>query len=324
MQTETGASALTATGGDQLSPLVGSALRESYSTPRDWLALLKPRVMSLVVYSGLAGLLVAPGHINPVLGFTAMLCVAVAAGAAGAINMWYDRDIDAVMKRTAKRPIPAGRIAPNDALAYGLILAVTAVIVMGLATNWFAAMLLTGSVFYYVVIYTMWLKRRTPQNIVIGGAAGAFPPLIGWAAVTGSLSAMPLILFGIIFLWTPPHFWSLSLFAHADYKRAGVPMLPVVAGAKETRRQVMLYTLAMVPFTLLPWYLGYSGPIYGVSAALLGLVFCATSWRVLRDKQDATGVSLTGDKPARANFRYSILYLFLLFGAVYLDWAVTR
>jgi heme o synthase len=324
MQSETGAAALAATGGDQLSPLLGNTLGESFSTPRDWLMLLKPRVMSLVVYSGLAGLLVAPGHINPVLGFTAMLCVAVAAGASGAINMWYDRDIDAVMKRTAKRPIPAGRIAPYDALAYGLILAVTSVIVMGLATNWFAAMLLTGSIFYYVVIYTMWLKRRTPQNIVIGGAAGAFPPLIGWAAVTGSLSAMPLILFGIIFLWTPPHFWSLSLFAHDDYKRAGVPMLPVVAGAKETRRQVMLYTLAMVPFTLLPWHLGYSGPIYGVSAALLGLVFCATSWRVLRDKQDAAGVSLTGDKPARSNFKYSILYLFLLFGAVYLDWAVMR
>jgi heme o synthase len=324
MQNETGVSTMAAAGGDEISSLSGNASAESYSTPRDWLMLLKPRVMSLVVYSGLAGMLVAPGHINPVIGFTAMLCVAVAAGASGAINMWYDRDIDAVMKRTARRPIPAGRIAPADALAYGLFLAVASVVVMGLATNWFAAMLLTGSIFYYVVIYTMWLKRRTPQNIVIGGAAGAFPPLIGWAAVTGSLSAMPLILFGIIFLWTPPHFWSLSLYAHEDYKRAGVPMLPVVSGAKETRRQVMLYTLALVPFTLLPWYLGYSGPIYGVAAALLGAAFCVKSWRVLRDSQDATGVSLTGDKPARANFKYSILYLFLLFGAVYLDWAVTR
>jgi protoheme IX farnesyltransferase len=323
MHTDTGTNVLAVAGGDTLSPLLlGSA--DNYSTPRDWIALLKPRVMSLVVYSGLAGLLVAPGHINPVLGFTAMLCVAVAAGASGAINMWYDRDIDAVMKRTQKRPIPAGRIAPNDALAYGLILAVASVVVMGLATNWFAAMLLTGSIFYYVVIYTMWLKRRTPQNIVIGGAAGAFPPLIGWAAVTGDLSAMPLILFGIIFLWTPPHFWSLSLFAHADYARAGVPMLPVVAGAKETRRQVVLYTLAMVPFTLLPWYLGYSGPIYGISAAVLGLWFIVAAVRVYRDKQDATGVSLTGDKPARASFKYSILYLFLLFGAVYADWAVMR
>ena len=322
MQANPGATTLTETGGELLSPAIGADTAVEFSTARDWLMMLKPRVVLLVVYSGLAGLLVAPGHINPVIAFAAVLCIAVGAGASGAINMWYDRDIDAVMRRTMKRPIPAGRIEAADALGYGLFLAVASVVVMGLATNWFAAMLLVASIFYYVVIYTMWLKRRTPQNIVIGGAAGAFPPLIGWAAVTGDLSTMPWILFGMIFLWTPPHFWALSLWAHEDYKRAGVPMLPVVSGAKETRRQVLLYTIAMVPFTLLPWYLGYSGPVYGVSALLLGLWFLVDAWRVYADKQDEAGVSLTNDKPAKACFKYSILYLFALFGAVYADWLV--
>jgi protoheme IX farnesyltransferase len=305
-----------------LSPL--SASTDDISTARDWLMMLKPRVMTLVVYSGLAGLLVAPGHVHWVVATAAIICIAVAAGASGAINMWYDRDIDAVMRRTMKRPIPAGRIAPDEALAYGLILAVGSVLVMGLATNWFAATLLAGSICFYVFIYTMWLKRRTPQNIVIGGAAGAFPPLIGWAAVTGDVTLMPWLLFGMIFLWTPPHFWALSLFAHADYERAGVPMLPVVSGAKETRRQVMLYTLALVPFTLLPWLLGYAGPVYGISAAVLGLGFLVSSWRCLCDKQDAAGVSLTKDAPARATFKYSIYYLFVLFGALVVDWLVMR
>jgi protoheme IX farnesyltransferase len=269
-----------------------------------------------------AGLLVAPGHIHPVLGIAAILCIAVGAGAAGAINMWYDRDIDAVMRRTQKRPIPAGRIAPDEALAYGIVLASASVMVMGLATNWFAAALLAGSILFYIVVYTMWLKRRTAQNIVIGGAAGAFPPLIGWAAVTGGLDVMPWLLFGIIFLWTPPHFWALSLFAHADYERAGVPMLPVVSGAKETRRQVVLYTFAMVPFTLLPYVLGVAGIVYAASAAVLGLGFFWYVWRLATDKQDAAGVSLTKDLPARATFKYSIYYLFALFGAVVVDWLV--
>ncbi len=295
---------------------------DDFSTARDWLMMLKPRVMTLVVYSGFAGLLVAPGHLNPVLAFAAILCIAVGAGAAGAINMWYDRDIDAIMRRTRKRPIPAGRIGADEALTYGIILSAASVGVMGLATNWFAAILLAGSILFYVCIYTMWLKRRTPHNIVIGGAAGAFPPLIGWAAVTGSLDVMPLLMFGMIFLWTPPHFWALSLWAHADYENAGVPMLPVVAGAKETRRQVVLYTLVMVPFTLLPWFLGMTGLTYGISASVLGLGFIVSVWRLAHDKQDEFGVSLTNDVPAKATFKYSILYLFALFGALMVDWWV--
>src|ERR1035437_9310455 len=231
----------------------------------DWIALLKPRVMTLVVVTGLIGLLVAPGHLHPVLAFTAVLAIAVAAGASGAINMWYDRDIDAVMHRTRNRPIPAGRIAPRAALGYGITLAVGSVIVMGLATNAVAALALAFSILFYVFVYTMWLKRSTPHNIVIGGAAGAFPPVIGWAAVTGSITMVPLILFAIIFVWTPPHFWSLALWSNADYQRAGVPMLPVVAGAKATRRQIVLYTLLLVPVTLLPWLVGVSGPGYGLS-----------------------------------------------------------
>ncbi len=300
-----------------LSSLSAAGVDES--SARDWLMMLKPRVQTLVVYTALAGLLVAPGHLHPVLAVAAILCITIGAGAAGALNMWYDRDIDAIMRRTRKRPVPAGRIGADEALTYGIVLAVGSVMVMGLATNWFAASLLAGSIFYYVVIYTMWLKRRTPQNIVIGGAAGAFPPLIGWAAVTGGLGVMPWLLFGIIFLWTPPHFWALSLYAHTDYERAGVPMLPVVSGAKETRRQVVLYTFALVPFSLLPWALGYAGLVYGVAAAVLGLGFFASVWRLARDRQDATGVSLTNDAPARRTFRYSILYLFALFGAVAVD-----
>jgi protoheme IX farnesyltransferase len=285
----------------------------------DWIALLKPRVMTLVVFTGLIGLAVAPGHLHPVLAFTAVLAIAVAAGAAGAINMWYDRDIDAVMHRTRNRPIPAGRIAPRAALGYGITLAIGSVIVMGLATNAVAALALAFSILFYVFVYTMWLKRSTPHNIVIGGAAGAFPPVIGWAAVTGSITMVPLILFAIIFVWTPPHFWSLALWANADYQRAGVPMLPVVAGAKETRRQIVLYTLALVPVTLLPWLVGFSGPVYGLSALVLGVGFLVCVWRVARDKQDATGVSLTNDTPARAAFKYSILYLFVLFAALAVD-----
>jgi protoheme IX farnesyltransferase len=233
--------------------------------------------------------------------------------------MWYDRDIDAMMRRTRKRPIPAGRIEPEAALGYGIVLAVAASIVMLVAANIAAASVLVLSIVFYVFVYTVWLKRRTPQNIVIGGAAGAFPPVIGWAAATGSVTLVPLLLFAIIFFWTPPHFWSLALWANADYERAGVPMLPVTAGARETRRQIMLYTLLLVPVSLAPWLVGFTGPLYGAVALVLGAGFLVSAWRVLRDRQDPAGVSRTADAPAKAAFRYSILYLFLLFGALAAD-----
>jgi protoheme IX farnesyltransferase len=297
----------------------GAASHTELAEVRDWITLLKPRVMTLVVFTGLIGLLVAPGHLHPVLAFTAVLCIAVGAGACGAINMWYDRDIDALMRRTRNRPIPAGRVAPGEALGFGITLAVASVIVMGLAINLTAAALLALSIGFYVFVYTMWLKRRTPQNIVIGGAAGAFPAVIGWAAVTGSVDLVPLILFAIVFFWTPPHFWSLALWANDDYRRANVPMLPVVAGAKETRRQIVLYSLVLVPLSLVPWAVGFVGPVYGLAAAMLGAGFLLGVWRVARDRQDAAGVSLTGDAPARAAFKYSIVYLFVLFAALAVD-----
>ncbi|WP_137125770.1 heme o synthase [Roseomonas sp. HF4] len=291
------------------------------SEVRDWIALLKPRVMSLVVFSGLVGLLVAPGALlmNPVLAATAILCIAVAAGAAGAINMWYDRDIDAVMRRTAKRPIPDGRIAPAAALAFGLWLSVGSVVLMWMATNVAAAAVLAGSIGFYVFVYTMWLKRRTPQNIVIGGAAGAFPPVIGWAAVTGDITLVPILMFAIIFFWTPPHFWALSLWAHDDYARAGVPMLPVTAGARETRRQVMIYTVLLVPVGLAPWAVGFSSLAYAAVAMVLGAMFLRHALAVLRDAQDEAGRSLTKDAPAKACFRFSLTYLFVLFAALAAD-----
>lgn len=286
---------------------------------RDWIQLLKPRVLTLVVFTGVIGLLVAPGHLHPVLAFTAILCITVAAGACGAINMWYDRDIDAIMRRTQKRPIPAGRIQPGPALGFGITLAVGSVILMGLAVNIPAALILALSIGFYVFVYTMWLKRRTPQNIVIGGAAGAFPPVIGWAAVTGSVDVIPLVMFAMIFIWTPPHFWSLALWANDDYRRAGVPMLPVVSGARETRWQILYYTIVMVPLTLVPCFIGFSGWLFGVSAGLLGLWFLYRVYGVMADRQDATGVSLTGDVPAKEAFKYSIYYLFALFGVFALD-----
>ncbi len=286
---------------------------------RDWIALLKPRVVSLVAFTGAIGLMVAPGHINPVLGFTAILCIMVATGACGAINMWYDRDIDAVMRRTRNRPIPAGRIEPGSALGFGVVLGVGSVIMMGLAVNILAALILALSICFYVFVYTVWLKRRTPQNIVIGGAAGAFPPLIGWAAVTGTIGVVPLLLFAIVFAWTPPHFWSLALWANEDYRRANIPMLPVVAGARETRRQIFIYTLVLVPLTLMPVFLGFSGFIYGAAALLLGSLFLLRAYAVLTDRQDAKGTSLTNDAPAKAAFKYSVAYLFALFGALAVD-----
>jgi protoheme IX farnesyltransferase len=300
------------------SPAAADAL-VCESELRDWIVLLKPRVLTLVVFTGVIGMAVAPGHLHPVLAFTAILAITVAAGAAGAINMWFDRDIDAVMYRTRNRPIPAGRIAPDAALSYGVLLAGASVGVMYLATNAAAAAVLALSIGFYVFVYTMWLKRRTPQNIVIGGAAGAFPPVIGWAAVTGTVDLVPLLLFGIIFFWTPPHFWSLALYSNADYRRAGIPMLPVVAGARETRRQIVFYTLVLVPVTLIPWLVGFSGLIYAASALGLGGYFLACVWLVARDRQDKDGVSLTNDRPARAAFRFSILYLFLLFAVFAAD-----
>ena len=292
---------------------------EPGATAGDWLALLKPRVMTLVVFTGAIGLVIAPHRLNPVLALTAILCIAVASGAAGAINMWYDRDIDAVMKRTANRPIPAGRISPAGALGYGIVLACGAVLVMAMATNLIAAAVLALSIGFYVFIYTMWLKRSTPQNIVIGGAAGAFPPVIGWAAATGSVSALPLLLFAIVFFWTPPHFWSLSLYASGDYARAGVPMLPVVKGARHTRVCIMVYALLLIPISLAPYLFGLAGWIYGVTALVAGAVFTVYCWRVLNDRQDSRGNSLTQNAPARAAFKYSILYLFILFGACAVD-----
>lgn len=287
--------------------------------PGDWLALLKPRVVSLVVFTGAIGLLIAPGHINPFMAAIAIFCIALGAGAAGAINMWYDRDIDAIMRRTTTRPIPAGKIEAGGALGFGIVLAVISVLLLAMATNLCAAAVLAFSIFYYAVIYTIWLKRRTPQNIVIGGGAGAFPAVIGWASVTGHIGVLPMVLFFIVFFWTPPHFWSLALYASTDYEKAGVPMLPVVKGARHTRWNVFIYTLILFPLALSPWFLGLAGRIYGATAFVLGSAFIYFAWGVLRDRQDAAGVSLTKDQPARAAFKFSILYLFLLFAACAVD-----
>lgn len=287
--------------------------------PKDWLALLKPRVVSLVVFTGAIGLLIAPGHINPFMAAIAIFCIALGAGAAGAINMWYDRDIDAIMRRTTSRPIPAGKIEAGGALGFGIVLAVISVLLLAMATNLCAAAVLAVSIFYYAVIYTVWLKRRTPQNIVIGGGAGAFPAVIGWAAVTGNVGLLPVLLFLIVFFWTPPHFWSLALYASTDYEKAGVPMLPVVKGARHTRWNVFIYTLILFPLALSPWLLGLTGWIYGVTALILGGIFVYYGWKVLRDRQDAAGVSLCKDVAAKASFKFSILYLFLLFTACAVD-----
>ena len=282
---------------------------------RDLVALTKPRVMSLVVFTALCGMLAAPVSLPPVLGFTAILCIALAAGAAGALNQWYEADLDARMKRTAGRPLPAGRLDRQTALHFGVGLGTFSVLLMALATNFVAAAWLALSILFYVLVYTVWLKRRTAQNIVIGGAAGAFPPLIGWAAATGDVTLMPILLFAIIFLWTPPHFWALSLFVRSDYANAGVPMLPVVAGLAATRRQVVIYTVPMIAAAIAPYALGYAGRVYGVASIALNLVFLALALRV--------GASGTDD-PAqmtaeRKLFSYSIVYLFALFGALVAD-----
>jgi protoheme IX farnesyltransferase len=286
--------------------------------PADWrdlLALTKPRVMSLVVFTGLAGLLAAPVSVHPVLGFTAILCIALGAGAAAALNMWYEADLDALMKRTRGRPLPAGRMDRQAALHFGVGLGCFSVLLMGFAINWLASGLLALSILFYVFVYTIWLKRRTPHNIVIGGAAGAFPPLIGWTAATGGVAPLPLILFALIFLWTPPHFWALSLFVRSDYAAAGVPMLPVVAGARATRLQILLYTLPMAAAAVAPWPLRLAGALYGVAAAGLSIVFLALALRVLANRATEPAAM----KPEKQLFAYSILYLFALFGALVAD-----
>ncbi|MDR6512475.1 protoheme IX farnesyltransferase [Novosphingobium capsulatum] len=282
---------------------------------RDFFALTKPRVMTLVIFTGLCGLLAAPGEIHPVLGFAAILCIAVGAGGAAALNQWWEADLDAGMKRTARRPVPAGRMDRESARDFGFALSGGSVVVMGLAIGWLAAAILAISIFYYAWVYTVWLKPRTPQNIVIGGGAGAFPPLIGWVAVTGHITWMPVVLFLIIFLWTPPHFWALALFVQTDYAKVGIPMLPVVAGEKATRRQILFYTLVLVPVSLVPWALGGAGLVYGVAAALLGLGFLVLAMRVgLRDSAPNDKM-----KPEKRLFGYSVLYLFALFAALVLD-----
>ena len=284
----------------------------SLATAGDYVALMKPRVMSLVVFTALTGLAVAPGHLHAAVGFTALLCIAVGAGAAGALNMWYDADIDAMMTRTARRPVPMGRIQPGEALAFGLTLAGFAVVVLGLLVDALAAALLAFTIFFYVAIYTVGLKRSTPQNIVIGGVAGAFPPMIGWTAVTGSLSLEPVLLFLIIFMWTPPHFWALALYRTEDYARAGIPMLPVVAGDRSTRRHIMLYTLILVPLGVAPWLAGFAGVLYGGIALVTGAIMLTLAWQVLNERHPA-------ERASRNLFAFSILYLFLLFATLLVE-----
>src|ERR1700751_5942211 len=286
----------------------------SIASVGDYVALMKPRVMSLVVFTALVGVMIAPGHLHPVIGFTALLCIAVGAGAAGVLNMWYDADIDAVMRRTSARPIPQGRIAPGEALAFGIVLAAFAVGILGLLVSWLAATLLAFTIFFYVAVYTAWLKRWTPQNIVIGGAAGSLPPVIGWAAATGGLAVEPCLLFLIIFFWTPPHFWALSLVRVDDYARARLPMLPVVAGVEKTRRQILCYSLALVPIGATPWLFGYAHALYGLTALGAGALMVMFAWRVCKQRE--------GERTNRAAhqlFAFSILYLFILFAVLLID-----
>ncbi len=282
---------------------------------RDFFALTKPRVMSLVIFTGLCGLLAAPGSIHPVLGFTAVLCIALGAGGAAALNQWWEADLDAGMKRTANRPLPGGRLARTDARDFGILLSVASVVVMGLGIGWLAAAILAISIVYYAVVYTIWLKPRTPQNIVIGGGAGAFPPLIGWIAVTGEITMMPVLLFAIIFVWTPPHFWALALFVQSDYAKVGIPMMPVVKGHKSTRRQMLAYSVLLVPVAVAPWLIGGTGLVYGIAALVLSLAFLAFAFVVaFRDPAEGDGM-----KPEKRMFAFSILYLFALFAVLVAD-----
>ncbi|MGF1651251.1 MAG: heme o synthase [Hyphomicrobiaceae bacterium] len=285
----------------------------------DFFALMKPRVMSLSIFTALVGMVAAPGALHPILAAIALLSIAIGAGASGALNMWYDADIDAEMQRTVARPIPRGRVSREDALGFGVILSVISVLTLGLLVNYVAGALLAITIGFYIFVYTMWLKRRTPQNIVIGGAAGAFPPMIGWAAVTGGVSIESVLLFALIFVWTPPHFWALALYRCRDYERVGVPMLPVVAGADHTRLQILLYSILMAPLGVAPALTGLAGPVYGALAAVLGLVFLWRAWRVYRIR-----VGRDADRAAKQLFAFSILYLFLLFALILAENVVTK
>jgi protoheme IX farnesyltransferase len=282
---------------------------------RDFFTLTKPRVMTLVIFTAICGVLAAPGSIHPVLGFTAILAIAMGAGGSAVLNMWWEADIDAGMKRTMNRPLPGGRMRREDARDFGIFLSAVSVGLMGVAIGWLAAALLFGAIIYYAVIYTIWLKPRTPQNIVIGGGAGAFPPLIGWVAVTGEITAMPILLFAIIFFWTPPHFWALALFVQSDYAKVGIPMLPVVAGEKVTRRQIMIYTLLLAPIAIAPWAIGGTSWIYGTCAVVLSTLFVVLAMPVF------TRMRADEDKmlPEKALFKFSIVYLFVLFAALVAD-----
>jgi protoheme IX farnesyltransferase len=295
---------------DQL-PLSSGFAEPSRAEVRDFVTLLKPRVMSLVVFTALVGIVLAPGELHPALAAISLLCISIGAGASGALNMWWDADIDAIMTRTRGRPVPAGRMQPGEALAFGLVLSGFSVVTLYLAANWQAAALLAFTIFFYVVIYSMWLKRSTAQNIVIGGAAGAFPPMVGWAAVTGSVSIESITLFLIIFFWTPPHFWALALVKSEDYAKAGVPMLPVVAGETETRRQILIYSLILVPLGTAPFFLGFGGMVYAAAAFLMGAMFLILAVRVFR-----TRIGKDAAKAAKELFAYSILYLFILFACL--------
>ncbi len=297
--------------------ILPSAPAFSLAEPKDYFALLKPRVMSLVVLTALAGQLIAPGHMHPVIAFASVLSIAVGAGASGALNMWYDSDIDALMTRTRTRPVPSGRIAPGEALAFGLILSVLSVATLGVVTNWLAAGLLAFTIFFYAVIYTMWLKRRTPQNIVIGGAAGALPPVVGFAAATGHVGLESIVLFAIIFVWTPPHFWALALVKSAEYGRAGVPMMPCVKGFARTRLEILLYTIALAPIGAAPFLMGFASLYYGVAAMAGGTVMLYYAARLF-----AVGAGPEGNKASMQLFGVSILYLFLLFGVIVAEKAI--
>ncbi|AZN99548.1 protoheme IX farnesyltransferase [Mesorhizobium sp. M9A.F.Ca.ET.002.03.1.2] len=299
----------------QESGLKDTGIQISEATASDFFALLKPRVMALAVFTAFVGLMVAPGAMNPVIAVIAIGAIAVGAGAAGALNMWYDADIDALMSRTSKRPIPSGRVTPGEALGFGLVLSALSVMTLGVLVGWPAASLLAFTIFFYVVIYTMWLKRSTPQNIVIGGAAGALPPVIGWAAATDAIGVESLVLFLIIFLWTPPHFWALALFKIGDYAAAGIPMMPNVAGQASTRKQIFAYSLILAPIGVLPWAVGFASGLYGIVSAALGAGFIWHAWRLLVDNEM---------KRAKALFAYSILYLFAIFAVLLADTIAVR
>jgi len=291
---------------------------QTHTLPADWrdfFALTKPRVMSLVIFTAICGLLSAPGSIHPVLGFTAILAIAMGAGGSAVLNQWWEADLDAGMKRTAQRPLPGGRMRRDDARDFGVFLSAVSVMIMGVAIGWLAAIMLAAAIVYYAVIYTMWLKPRTPQNIVIGGGSGAFPPLIGWVAVTGEITAMPLLLFAIIFMWTPPHFWALALFVKTDYANVGIPMMPNVKGEKSTRRQILAYTVLLAPFAIAPWLIGGTSWVYGSVAVALSLLFLAFALPVgLRTRSENDAM-----KPEKKLFAFSIVYLFALFAALVAD-----